>query len=146
MLDFLHELFRLTILPDSEESAPFDTVREWVKELLMRRITLYLGGEGTLVDQILEQVDALQRALDGLILQRATGTEYDLLVYRVNATRSEQGKLAALLGVIAKGGMMGRGHFVKLLKWLKKCGKMDGIAGCIFAFVATSSFVRKLRS
>ena len=133
MLDFLHELFRLSISSDSEEGAPFDTVREWVRELLMRRITLSSGGEGTLVDQILEQVDALQRTLDALILQRATGTEYDLLVYRVTATRSEQGKLVALLGVIARGGMMGRGHFVKLLKWLKKAQKMDGITGCIFS-------------
>ena len=140
MLDFLHELFRLTISPDFEEGAPLDTVREWVKELLMRRITLSSGGEGTLVDQVLEQVDALQRTLDGLITQRATGTEYDLLVHRVNATRSEQGKLAALLGVIARSGMMGRGHYIKVLKWLKKCGKMDGIAGCIFASAMSFMF------
>ena len=132
MLSFLHELLRLTIGPGAEDSPPFDTFRERVRELLVRRIPLK-SGEGSLVDLALEQVDDLQRSLDGLMQQRATGQEYDLLVYRVNATRIEQCKLAGLLGIIAHGGVLGRGHVVKMLKWLKGCTRLDSVAGAIFA-------------
>ncbi|ORX34973.1 nucleoporin Nup186/Nup192/Nup205 [Kockovaella imperatae] len=138
MLSFLHELFRLTIGPGAEDSPPFDTFRERIQQLLTSRVALK-SGEGSLVDLILEQVDALQRNLETLTQQRATGQEYDLLVYRVNATRVEQNKLAGLLSVIAQGGMLGRGHVIKILKWLKNCNRMDSVAGTIFAVFLCAS-------
>ena len=121
MLSFLHELLRLTLSTESEPGQVFDSIREWVKELLVRRTSLGAGkGEGSLVDQILLQVDELQGKIRGLVGQRAVGPEYELLAYRVKVIRSEQVKVAGILGLIAQSGMMGRGHLVKILKWLMR--------------------------
>ena len=126
LLSLLHELLRLTIGPSAGDGQPFDSLREWVKELLVRQT-----GSGVLVDTILSQLDGLQRRLDSIQSQRASGPEYDLLVYRVASIRSHQNQLVGMLGTIAQGGMIGRGHVIKMLKWLKQCSRVDALVATV---------------
>ncbi len=138
LLDCLRELLHLTISPDAGIGPPFDALREWVNELLVTKTSLGQGrGEGALVDQIITQIDDIQAKLNGLVkAPRTSGPEYDLLSFRVGALRAEQGKLAGTLGDIAEGGLVGRGHVIKLLKWLKKCDRVDALVGSILSCVA----------
>lgn len=133
LLDFLHELIRLTIGPEREEEEPFITLRVRVEDLLQRRINVG-SGEGTLVDLILSQLDVLQKKLDDLVKpQRLVGAAYDLLAFRVKSIRAQQTKLVSILALIAKGGHLGRGHVVRLLKWLKKVERPDSIVMSLLA-------------
>lgn len=133
MFDFLHELFKLTISREAEQDPPFDALRDRVTDLLQRRIKVG-QGEGTLVDLILNQVDELQKKLAGLVgTNRTIGDEYDMLAFRIQSTRSQQGKLVGLLALMAQGDRIGRGHVVKLLKWLKKCDRVDGLITGVLA-------------
>lgn len=134
-LDFLRELLRLTIGPQAEEGAPFDTLREWVGGLLNARTPLGTGkGEGTLVDQIIGQLDELSARLGGLLRTGPVGgVEYELLSFRVMSIRAEQNKLAGVLAAIAESGYLGRGQVVKVLKWLMKCEQVDGLVGVVLS-------------
>ena len=133
MLDFLRELLRVTIAPGADQSAPFDHLRVWVEELLSESTSLGQGkGNGTTVDQILGQVDAIQEKLSTLLRSGpCSGVAYEMLSFRVGALRAEQNKLVGLLGAIAEGGNLGRGHLVKILKWLKKKDKVDTLVGAV---------------
>jgi nuclear pore complex protein Nup205 len=132
LLDFLRELLRLTVGPEADESVPFDTLRKWVEDLLVTKTSVG-KFEGTLVDQVVGQVDAIQERLGGLLRGGPSGgVEYELLSFRVSALRGEQNKLAGILSAIAQGGLLGRGHVIKLLKWLKKSDRVDGIAAMVF--------------
>jgi nuclear pore complex protein Nup205 len=134
-LDFLRELLRLTIGPQAEEGAPFDTLREGIGGLLNARTSLGEGkSEGTLVDQIIGQLDDLSSRLGSLLRTGPVGgVEYELLSFRVTAIRAEQNKLAGVLAAIAEGGYLGRGQVIKVLKWLKKCDQVDGLVGVILS-------------
>lgn len=134
-LDFLRELLRLTIGPDAGEGAPFDTLRNWVGALLDAKTSLGTGkSEGTLVDQIIGQLDELQSRLGSLLRTGpVAGVEYELLSFRVGAIRAEQNKLAGILAAIAEGGYLGRGQVIKVIKWLKKCDRVDGLVGVILS-------------
>lgn len=135
LLDFLRELLRLTIGPSAEQGAPFDALRDWVDELLVTKSSLGKGrGEGTLVDQILNQLDDIHIKLGSLVRsQRTSGAEFELLMFRVGALRAEQGRLAGILGFIAQGGLVGRGHVIKMLKWLKKCDRVDSTVASVLS-------------
>mgnify|MGYP002718869934 CR=1 FL=1 len=127
MLNFLQELLRLTISPEREEEEPFISLRGKVEDLLQRRIQVG-SGEGTMVDLILDQLDALQKKLDELSKpQRLVGAAYDLLVFRVQSIRAHQSKMVGIMSMISRGGYLGRGHVVRLLKWLKKVERPDGV-------------------
>ena len=127
LLDFLYELLRHTIGPNAEQGAPFDGLRDWVTELLITKSSLGKGrGEGTIIDQILTQMDDIHVELDDLVRSpRTVGPEYELLTFRIGAQRAEQGKLAGILRMIAQGGLLGKGHVIKVLKWLKKSDRID---------------------
>ena len=105
LLDFLYELLRHTIGPNAEQGAPFDGLRDWVTELLITKSSLGKGrGEGTIIDQILTQMDDIHVELDDLVRSpRTVGPEYELLTFRIGAQRAEQGKLAGILRLIAQG-------------------------------------------
>jgi len=137
LLDFLHELLRLSIGTNAESGAPFDALRDWVSELLVTKSSLGRGkGEGTLVDQILSQLGEIHSKLDILVRSpRTSGPDFELLTFRVGAVRAEQGKLVGMLGVIAQGGFLGRGHVIKVLKWLKKSDRVDATVGSVLALV-----------
>ncbi|EIW73176.1 hypothetical protein M231_07444 [Tremella mesenterica] len=141
MLNFLRELLRLTISPSAETTAPFDTLREWVEGILTIKTSLGPGrGDGTMVDQILSQVDVLQDKLN-VLLKTPSGnaTDYEVLSFRIGAIRSEQNKLVGLLGIIAESGLLGRGHVIKVLKWLKKAEKVDGLVGLVFSALCAAA-------
>ena len=85
-------------------------------------------GEGTLVDQIISQLDSVQNRLNVVVRSTpSNGSELELLTWRISALRGEQNKMAGLLGLLAEGGYLRKGYVVKVLKWLKKCDKMDGL-------------------
>jgi nuclear pore complex protein Nup205 len=125
----------LTIGPQAEEGAPFDTLREGIGGLLNARTSLGEGkSEGTLVDQIIGQLDDLSSRLGSLLRTGPVGgVEYELLSFRVTAIRAEQNKLAGVLAAMAEGGYLGRGQVIKVLKWLKKCDQVDGLVGVILS-------------
>lgn len=134
MLDFLRELLRSTIGPDADVAPPFDTLREWVETLLTTKTSILGKGDGTLVDHIVSQVDAIQDKLATLVRSGTLGgVEYELLSFRVTALRAEQNKLVGILAAIARAGLLGRGHVVKMLRWLKKCDRLDGLTGMVLA-------------
>ena len=126
LLDFLRELLRLTIGPNAEEGEPFDTLREWVQGLLVTS-----AAEGTLVDQIIHELDHIHSRLRDHIRNR--GPDFELLAFRVRALRADQSKLAGLLATISRGGMLGRGHVIKVLKWLKKSDRQDALVQTVLA-------------
>jgi nuclear pore complex protein Nup205 len=133
MLDFLHELFKLTIGREADVDAPFDTLRGRVEEMLQKRVKVG-AGEGTFVDLILNQLDELQRKMAGLVnTPRTVGDEYDVLAFRIRSIRSQQGKMVGLLALVAQGARIGRGHVVKMLKWLKKTDRVDGVVTGVLA-------------
>ena len=129
MLDFLREVLRLTIAPDADLTSPFDALRSWVEDLLTTRASLGAGkGEGTVVDQVILQLDTFQDKLSTLLRSGSTsGQEYEMQTFRVAAIRSEQCKMAGILASIAEAGLLGRGQVVKLLKWLRKVERPDAI-------------------
>jgi nuclear pore complex protein Nup205 len=136
LLDFLHELLRLTISTSSgTDEYPFDVLGEWVVDLLSTRCSLGPGkGEGTLVDQILIQLDELQRKIEELLrTNNPVGVEYEILTYRVGVLRAQQNRMAGIVGLITEGGYLGRGQVIKVLKWLKKSERVDGISGVLLA-------------
>lgn len=101
--------------------------------MLQRRVKVG-SGEGTLVDLILNQLDELQKKLAGMVgTGRTVGDQYEVLHFRIRATREQQGKMVGLLALIAQGDRIGRGHLVKLLKWLKKSDRMDGLVTGVLA-------------
>ena len=125
----------MTISPLAEHGAPFDGLRQWVDELLFSKNSLGKGkGDGTLVDQILTQIDDVNMRVDNLIRSpRTVGPEFDLLSFRVGALRAEQNKMVGILGIIGQGGLLGRGHVIKILKWLKQCQRVDALVGGVLA-------------
>ncbi|WRT63517.1 uncharacterized protein IL334_000422 [Kwoniella shivajii] len=133
MLDFLRELFRTVLSSEAEVGGAFDTLREWVQDLLVTRVSLGQGkGEGALVDQILVQIDAIQAKVDNLLRSGPSdGANYDWLRFRVEALRAEQNNMTSILAIIAESGHLGRGQVVRILKWLKKCEKLDGMAAMV---------------
>nr|XP_031859912.1 uncharacterized protein CI109_004761 [Kwoniella shandongensis]KAA5526984.1 hypothetical protein CI109_004761 [Kwoniella shandongensis] len=138
-LDFLRELLRITLTADAEVGGPFETLREWVETLLNTRASLGQGkGEGTMVDQIIVQLDTLQAKIDGLLRSGPSGgAAYDLLRFRVEALRAEQNKMTGILSLIAEGGHLGRGQVIRVIKWLKRADRADGlvavVVGSLFA-------------
>ncbi|WWC85669.1 uncharacterized protein L201_000535 [Kwoniella dendrophila CBS 6074] len=138
MLDFLKELSRTFLASDNEIGGPFETLKDWVIELLTTRVSLGEGkGEGALVDQIIIQLDSIQGKIDTLLRTGSSGgADYDLLRFRVEALRAEQNKMASILTIISESGHLGRGQVVRILKWLKKCERADGLA----AMVASALF------
>ncbi|WVW81644.1 hypothetical protein I302_103639 [Kwoniella bestiolae CBS 10118] len=130
MLDFLRELLRTILSPDAEIGGAFESLRDWVLELLNTRVSLGQGkGEGALVDQIIVQLDSIQSKIDNLLRTGSSGgADYDLLRFRVEALRAEQNKMSSILAIIAESGHLGRGQVVRILKWLKKCERADGLA------------------
>ena len=131
LLEFMREILQVTISPSAEQGAPFDGLRQWVNELLFTKNSLGKGkGEGTLVDQILTQIDDVNMRVDILIRSpRTVGPGFDLLSFRIGALRTEQNKMVGILGIIGQGGLLGRGHVIKILKWLKKCHRVDALVG-----------------
>lgn len=136
LLDFLHELLRLTISPAVEEQDyPFDVLKTWVEDLLSTRTSLGSGkGEGTLVDQLLVQIDDHQRKIADLLrTTNPVGVEYEILTYRISALREQQNRMAGIVGLVTEGGCMTRGQVIKVLKWLKKSDRVDGLSGVLLA-------------
>nr|XP_018266519.1 nuclear pore complex protein Nup205 [Kwoniella dejecticola CBS 10117]OBR88677.1 nuclear pore complex protein Nup205 [Kwoniella dejecticola CBS 10117] len=133
MLDFLRELLRTILSPDAEIGGAFEQLKDWVLGLLNTRVSLGQGkGEGALVDQIMVQLDSIQSKIDGLLRSGATGgANYDLLRFRVEALRAEQNKMSSILSVISEGGHLGRGQVVRIVKWLKKCDRADGLTAVV---------------
>ncbi|WWD22817.1 hypothetical protein CI109_107311 [Kwoniella shandongensis] len=132
-LDFLRELLRITLTADAEVGGPFETLREWVETLLNTRASLGQGkGEGTMVDQIIVQLDTLQAKIDGLLRSGPSGgAAYDLLRFRVEALRAEQNKMTGILSLIAEGGHLGRGQVIRVIKWLKRADRADGLVAVV---------------
>jgi nuclear pore complex protein Nup205 len=135
MLDFYREVLGLTVAPDADLSPPCDSLRTWIEELLTTRVSLGAGkGEGTLVDQIINQLDVLQERMSGLLRSGAgTGQQYEMLSFRVAALRSEQCKLAGILASISEAVLLGRSQVLRLLKWLKNVEKADVITTTVLA-------------
>lgn len=137
LLDFLHELLRLTISPSNEDlDYPFDILQSWVIDVLLSTKTS-LGpgkGEGTLVDQIMSQIDEQQKNIGELLrTSNPVGVEYEILTFRISAIREQENRMAGIIGLVAEGGLMGRGQVIKLLKWLKKSDRVDGLSGVLLA-------------
>jgi len=135
LLDFLHELLRLTISSSGIADYPFDVLREWVLDLLLTRSSLGQGkGEGMLVDQLLIQLDEQQRKIEELLrTNNPVGVEYEILTYRIGAIREQQNRMAGIVGLVTEGGYLGRGQVIRVLKWLKKCDRVDGLSGVLLA-------------
>ena len=135
LLDFLHELLRLTISSAGIADYPFDVLREWVLDLLLTRSSLGQGkGEGMLVDQLLIQLDEQQRKIEELLrTNNPVGVEYEILTYRIGAIREQQNRMAGIVGLVTEGGYLGRGQVIRVLKWLKKCDRVDGLSGVLLA-------------
>jgi nuclear pore complex protein Nup205 len=135
MLDFLQDLLRLTVGPQPEEGEAFAALSDKVIDLLQRK-TAVGSGEGSLVDLIISQTEALQERLDLMAKpsSRLIGAEYDLQVYRIQCTRSHQEKLVSILATIAMSGFVGRGHVVRLVKALRKANRIDCVISGLFAY------------
>jgi nuclear pore complex protein Nup205 len=132
MLDFFTEVLAMAIGRDQLVGTVFDPIRDKIAGLLERKVKVG-NGEGTFVDLILNQLDDLQSRLDQLVrTQRVVGPEYDLLVFRIESLRASQNRLIRILSFMAFGGVIGRGQVVKLLKWLKKTDKVDGLVMGVF--------------
>jgi nuclear pore complex protein Nup205 len=41
--------------------------------------------------------------------------------------------MAGIVGLVTEGGYLGRGQVIKVLKWLKKSERMDGLSGVLLA-------------
>lgn len=134
LLSFVFELLRITLSPETEGLEPFAPLSVKVQDILATRVKVG-NGEGTWIDLILDQLDALQAKLDNLARpsQQVQGAEYDLLEYKVVAARSQQGKLVGLLSLLGEAGMIGRGQAVKVVKWLKRKARVDGIVVGVLA-------------
>ena len=137
MLDFLHELLRLTVGPQAEAGEAFVVLSDKVVGLLQRKTSLGEGGrvEGSLVDLLLSQTEVLQSRLDTMARpsHRMVGAEYDLYEYRIQSIRSHQEKLVSILATVVLSGYIGRGHIVRLVKILRKTDKLDSIVAGLYA-------------
>lgn len=114
---------------------PFDVLREWALDLLLTRTSLGHGkGEGTIVDQILLQLDEQQRQIQELLrTNNPVGVEYEILSYRVGAIREQQNRMVGIMGLVTEAGYLGKGQVIKVLKWLKRCDRVDGLSGVLLA-------------
>ncbi|WVR03296.1 hypothetical protein IAU60_000287 [Kwoniella sp. DSM 27419] len=135
MLDFLRELLRTVLLAEEEIGGAFQPLKDWVLDLLATRKSLGEGkGEGALADAIIVQLDNMQAQIDTLLRTGPTGgADYDLLRFRVEALRAAQNKMASILGIIAESGHLGRGQVIRILKWLKKTERADGMVAMVIA-------------
>ncbi|KAK8844631.1 hypothetical protein IAR55_006478 [Kwoniella newhampshirensis] len=132
LLDFLRELLRITLTADAEVGGPFESLKDWVEELLSTRSSLgEEKGEGSMVDQIIVQLDTIQGKVDELLRSGPAGGSYDLLRFRVEALRAEQNKMTSVLALIAEGGHLGRGQVIRIIKWLRKCDRTDGLVAVV---------------
>ncbi|WWC66972.1 uncharacterized protein I206_100879 [Kwoniella pini CBS 10737] len=133
MLDFLREFLRTILSPEEEIGGAFEQLKDWVLGLLNTRVSLGQGkGEGALVDQIIVQLDNIQSKIDGLLRSGASGgADYELLRFRVEALRAEQNKMSSILAIIAESGHLGRGQVVRIVKWLKKAERADGLIAMV---------------
>lgn len=132
MLEFLRELLRLTIGPNAPTGEPFDALREWVEDLLNMKTSMGANKpERSIAENILGQVDEAYSRLNSLLGSRQTGAEYDLQSFRIAAIRAEQSKLVGILAATSLGGYLGRGDTIALLKWLKRCDRLDPLVGSI---------------
>jgi nuclear pore complex protein Nup205 len=87
-----------------------------------------------MVDQILIQLDELQKRIEELLrTNNPVGVEYEILTYRVGVLRAQQNRMAGIVGLVTEGGYLGRGQVIKVLKWLKKSERMDGLSGVLLA-------------
>jgi len=132
MLDFIRELLRVSIDVESEIDQTTEILREWVELLLSERTTLGNGQEGYIVDLLFNQIDALQSRIDGMLGRVG---DFEMLSFMVQALRSSQCKLVGILAAIAQSGRLGRGHIVKLLKWLQRAERPDGITTVMLRYV-----------
>jgi nuclear pore complex protein Nup205 len=41
--------------------------------------------------------------------------------------------MAGIIGLVTEGGYLGRGQVIKVLKWLKKCDRVDGLSGVLLS-------------
>jgi nuclear pore complex protein Nup205 len=131
LLDFLIDFLHFTSGPILDISPPFDDFRERLQIIIETRRP---AGEGFLVDGILEQLDAIQRRIQVLLgRQGVTGAEYELLSFRVQALRVEQGKMGRVLMGICEGGWIGRKQVLKLLDWLRKRDRVDSVVEGVVA-------------
>ncbi|ODO07092.1 hypothetical protein I350_04461 [Cryptococcus amylolentus CBS 6273] len=129
LLVFLEQLFRVVISQSDELDTHFEPLKNFVENLLGSKTE-----QGTLIDNILSQLDVLHSKLSSLLSsQSPSGPAFELLQFRVQALRAEQNKLASILGVLAEGGRLGRGQVVRILKWLKKVDRADGVVGMVGA-------------
>jgi nuclear pore complex protein Nup205 len=87
-----------------------------------------------MVDQILIQLDEIQKRIEELLrTNNPVGVEYEILTYRVGVLRAQQNRMAGIVGLVTEGGYLGRGQVIKVLKWLKKSERMDGLSGVLLA-------------
>jgi nuclear pore complex protein Nup205 len=87
-----------------------------------------------LVDQLLLQLDEHQRKIEELLrTNNPVGVEYEILTYRVGAMREQQNRMAGIIGLVTEGGYLGRGQVIRVLKWLKKSDRVDGLSGVLLA-------------
>lgn len=82
------------------------------------------------------QIDEQQKKIGELLrTSNPVGVEYEILTFRISAIRDQQNRMAGIIGLVAEGGYMGRGQVIKLLKWLKKSDRVDGLSGVLLAYV-----------
>lgn len=133
LLDFVTDLFRLTVGTDAEEGEPFDDLRMWVEDLLGEK-----GPQGYLAEVALDQIDAIQTRLDGVVRTQASGAQFELLNFRASSLRREQNRLASIVATIAISGFLKSSQLVKMARWLKK-SRPDAVVGTVLcAFFAAT--------
>lgn len=80
------------------------------------------------------QIDEQQRKIGELLrTTNPVGVEYEILTYRISALREQQNRMAGIVGLIAEGEYMTRGQVIKVLKWLKKSDRVDGVSGVLLS-------------
>ncbi|WVQ79550.1 hypothetical protein IAT38_001649 [Cryptococcus sp. DSM 104549] len=136
LLELLRELLRVAFVPEDDLPVHLEPLRSFVEELLNTKVSLGAGkGDGTLVDQITVQLDVLQGKIDGLVRSNVPAGGHELHKFRIEGLRAEQNRMAGILALIAEGGHLGRGQVIRVLKWLKKCERTDGMVGMVVAAV-----------
>ncbi|KAL7420503.1 hypothetical protein Q5752_004453 [Cryptotrichosporon argae] len=133
MLSFLSSLLRLT-LADAAEA--FDELRAYVENLLDTRTSLGQGkGDGFLVDQIMTQLDEQQARLVAVVRDGHAGgaQQLELATFRTGAIRQAQNEMAGMVVTIASAGLLKSSQVVRIVKWLKKCERPDGVVAAVLA-------------
>ncbi|WVN87077.1 uncharacterized protein L203_102253 [Cryptococcus depauperatus CBS 7841] len=138
LLDFLHEIIRVTLISGEELGQHFEPLRVFVDDLLNCKVSIGLGkGDGTLIDQILSQLSHLSTQTETLMSSQCNGHEaYELLTFQLTALRTSQNKIASILCLVAEGGRLGRGQVIRTLKWLKGLNAtkgQDGVVGLVMS-------------